>query len=116
MVMSGGVDTLDGEWTMANDRLSVHVGINYRFSVCRRQRELPVRILLGPAATRKYMREKGWIVIPRGQHYHGKGEMRAPLVFNVRGVGPWAIAVETRPRPAPPSRNRARSAPAQPQA
>jgi len=89
----------DHGWCWPQDKLSVHVGINYRFWLCRQRRERPVRILLGRMATRQYMREKGWIVIPRGQHYYGRGEWRCPIVFNAKGYGPWAIVVETRPLP-----------------
>ena len=79
------------EWNWSCDRLSVHVGINYRIGVCKAQGRRPSRVLLSPELTRLYMQEKGWSALPRGTHtYEG-----LPLRFNVRGAP--GIVVESVP-------------------
>jgi len=86
------------EWSVALDKLSVHVGINFRCRLARLQGEKPVRILLGREHTRLFMQEKGWDYIPKGPHVYGAKGQEIPIVFNCRHI--HGIAIETNSTPA----------------
>lgn len=84
------------QWTMENDKQSVHVGINHRIGLCRQQRLIPVRILLGREHSFLFMCESGWQAIPKGPHYYGPKNTKIPLLFNTPHI--YGIAIETKPR------------------
>lgn len=90
---------VDPKWTIHNDLLSVHVGINSRLRVCHLQKLTPTCILIGRKHTQLFMKELGEKIVPRGVFRYGPDEI--PVHFNVRGL--YGIACETMPRePKPP--------------
>jgi len=88
---------IDPNWTIANDKLSVHVGINTRLWICRQDKTIPILIMLGREHTQIFLKEKCWPAIPKGQHYYKSGKRCIPIEFNSPGI--YGIAVESMPKP-----------------
>lgn len=90
------------DWNIFLDKLSVHVGINYRLRLARLRGEKPIRILLGREHSRLFMKEKGWDYIPKGPHFYGAKGREIPLIFNCKHIR--GIAVESAPNPKIPKK------------
>lgn len=95
IIITGGeiMDLIDPKWTIADDLLSIHDGINYRIWKCHKQKQIPTRILLGREHSRLYWKERGSWVIPKGTHLYGF--LKIPMCFNVPGL--YGIAMESIP-------------------
>lgn len=85
---------LDPHWTIENDRQSVHVGINTRIWLLKKQGMKPCFIRLGREHTLLFMREKTWLTLPRGPWFYSNA--RIPVVFNDPKI--IGIAVEGAPQ------------------
>lgn len=79
---------------MENDRQSVHVGINTRIWLLKRQGMKPCLIRIGREHTRLFMREKTWLTLPRGPWFYSNA--RIPVRFNDSKI--IGIAVEGVPK------------------
>ncbi len=79
-------------WSLALDKLSVHVGINFRLRAMRLRGEVPVRILLGREHTRLFMREEGWLHLPSEQFRYGPKGRELPVIFNYPNI--YGVAIE----------------------
>jgi hypothetical protein len=88
---------IDPNWTMANDLLSVHVGINTRLWICRQEKTIPICIMLGREHTQIFLKEKRWPAIPKHQIYYKSGKRCIPIEFNSPGL--YGIATESMPKP-----------------
>ncbi len=57
-------------WYMPQDKLSVHVGINHRIGLFRKQKMVPTLIRLGREHTRLLLKEAGMHYIPNKKPRH----------------------------------------------
>ncbi len=85
------------DWFWPQDKLSCHVGINYRMMLIEKQGLVPVKIKLCKKYTELFMREEGWSYIKRGPHFYGPKNHPIQIEFNCLNM--YGIIIEASPRP-----------------
>lgn len=101
------MEYLDPNWTIANDKQSVHVGINTRIWLCNKQKRIPTLIKLGREHTEIFLKEKHWPAIPKEPQFYKSGSNMIPIEFNSSGI--YGIAIESTPKPTPANKVRKRA-------